>query len=228
MLRAIAAGLVAAALGCSSPAPGDVDAGGGGADGPPVDRDAGPSDIDAPPAGVGLELDFVTLQTLPAAASGVQIDEVRLWLRDVRVIGDSAPGDSRTSLAQLELDFEPGRSPAPVSFPQAPPGNYSQLAARFGRSDGSQSFELQGTVTIAGQPHELEIKDDNIADVSVALSVSVETQAVAVTVALDLSFLGSIDWSSAPQDGNGRIQLEDGGPIVDSVRAGLAAGFHAE
>src|SRR5262249_10863665 len=149
--------------------------------------------------------------------------------RDVRVIGDSAPpGDPRTSLAELELDFESGRNPAPVSFPQAPPGNYSQLAARLGRSDGSQSFEIQGTVTIAGLPHELEIRDNDIADVSVALDVRVETQAVAVPVALDLSFLGAIDWSTAPEDASGRIELEEGGPIVAAVRAGLAAGFHAE
>ena len=226
MLRAIAVGLVAAAAGCSSPATGGVDGGGGG-DAPPSDRDGGPNDVDAPPAGVGLELDLVA-PGLPWVATGVAVERVRLWLRDVRVIGDSAPGDARTSLAQLELDFEPGRDPPPVSFPQAPPGNYSQLAARLGRSDGSQSFEIQGTVTIAGQPHELEIRDLNIADVSVALDVRVETAAVAVTVALDLSFLGGIDWSSAPQDGNGRIQLEDGGPIVDAVRAGLVAGFHAE
>jgi len=226
MLRAIAVGLVAAALGCSSSAPGGIDA--GGADAPPLGPDGGSVDIDAPPAGVGLELDFVASPALPAVASGVTIDEVRVWLRDVRVLGDAAPGDSRTSLAQLELDFESGRNPAPVLFPQAPPGNYSQLAGRLGRTDGSQSFEIQGSVMIAGQPHELEIRDRNIADVSVALDVRVETQAVAVTVALDLAFLGGIDWSSAPQDNNGRIELDSGGPIVDAVRAGLAAGFHAE
>ncbi len=228
MLRAIAAvALVAAALGCSSPAPGgDVDGGGGVVDAPP--RDGGSDDVDVPPAGVGLEFDFAA-PGLPAVASGVAIDEVRVWLRDVRVVGDAAPpGDSRTSLAELELDFEPGRSPSPVTFPQAPPGNYSQLAARLGRSDGSQSFEIDGTVTIGGVPHELEIRDRNIADVSVALDVRVDTQAVAITVALDLSFLGGIDWSTAPQDGNGRIELESGGPIVDAVRAGIAAGFVAQ
>jgi hypothetical protein len=226
MLRAIAIGLVAAALGCSSPAPGgDVDGGGGVVDAPP--RDGGSNDVDVPPAGVGLEFDFAA-PGLPAVATGVAIDEVRVWLRDVRVLGDAAPGDSRTSLAQLELDFEPGRSPPPVTFPQAPPGNYSQLAARLGRSDGSQSFEIEGTVTIAGVPHELEVRDRNSADVSIALDVRVDTQAVAVPVALDLSFLGGIDWSTAPQDGNGRVELENGGPIVDAVRAGIAAGFRAQ
>src|SRR5262249_20981845 len=224
MLRAIAVGLVAAALGCSSSAPGDVD--GGVADGP-SGIDSGAGDIDGP-AGVGLEIDFVAAPPLPNVASGVSVDECRVWLRDLRVIGDAAPGDSRTSLAQLELDFEPGRNPPGVLFPQAPPGHYSQLAARLGRSDGSNSFQIRATVTGGGQTYELEIRDDTPADISVALSVRVENQAVAVPSALALSLLGSIAWSTAPHDDNNRIELDGTSPITATVRAALVAGFHAQ
>jgi hypothetical protein len=222
MLRAIAVPLLAMFAACEEPS--------SGADGGPGTPDAAPGQdgggADTPDSGTGgLTIHFTA--GLPNVAPEVTLDEARIWLRDVRAIGDSAPGDSRTSLDEAELDARSDREPTPITFPLAPPGIYSRLDMRLGQTggDGRQGYELRGHVTIDAASVELEVTDQGATDaISVALGGLAVDDASDVTIAIDLSFLGGIDWASAPRDGQ-KITLDEGDALTLAVRAGMASAF---
>jgi hypothetical protein len=222
MLRAIAVSLLALLAACEEPSSG-VDGGSGHPDAAPGQDGGGD---DTPDAGTGgLTIHFTA--GLPNVAPAVTLDEARIWLRDVRAIGDSAPGDSRTSLDEAELDARSDREPAPIAFALAPPGIYSRLDMRLGQTDGdgSQGYELRGHVTIDSSTFELEVTDRGATDaISVALGGLVVDNASDVTIAIDLSFLGGIDWASAPRDGQ-KITLDEGAALTLEVRAGIVSAF---
>jgi hypothetical protein len=205
--------LVAATLlfaACS--APGEDEPDGGGRDG-----DGG---------GAALSFELTTAPAVPGTVGAVEIDELRVWLRDVRAIGDSAPGDERTSIAELELEWRAGRAPAPVVFSAAPPGVYARLDARLGRTGGGgNAWELRGRVRRSDGVFELEIEDEQLAAISVSLdALTLGATSRVVTIELALGFLSSVDWQSLPVDGD-RIRLEPGAPQLAPISAALAAGF---
>src|SRR5262249_42225514 len=93
---------------------------------------------------------------------------------------------------------------------------------------GNNGYEIHGTVTIGATTYELEIQDE-LASGTIAVPLGglrVESQTSA-TVALDLSFLGAIDWSAAPPDQE-KIQLDSADPLTSQVRAGILAAFRLE
>jgi hypothetical protein len=218
MRRAIAAAFLLAA-GCSAgPAGGD----GGAADAPPG--------ADAPLGAGGLTFQLVARPALAHVAANVDVNEIRFWLRDIRAIGDAAPGDARTSLAEAQLDYRTDRDPDPIPFPLAPPGLYSELEARLGQvgGGGGNGYEIRGTVSVGGTTYELEINDESASGtITVPLGgLRVDNQTIA-TVALDLSFLGAIDWAAAGHDQD-RIALDSSSPTTAQVRAGMLVAFRLE
>ena len=61
----------------------------------------------------------------------LRIDDVRLELRQLRVVGDAAPDDPRTSRDDLRLEWKDGApAPAPLRFDTAPLGMYCSRSAR--------------------------------------------------------------------------------------------------
>lgn len=222
MVRATAAFFVfvlLAGASCGDDANGD-DAG------PP---DATPSDggggADVLSGGGGLGFEFIAVPALPGITSDVSVDELRVELRDVRAIGDSAPGDSRTSIAQLSLDWRAGDDPAPLQFPQAPPGIYSNLEARVGSSSGGRRFEIRGHVRVGGVNHAFRIEnDDSAVRVTVNLAgLAVAAQPRTAVIAVALGFLGNVRWSDLGDDEE--LKIESGNPQMAAVEAGLAAAF---
>src|SRR5262249_41556401 len=181
MLRAINLVLCVGRAGC--PATGEVpDAGG---------RDAR-NDLDAPPQSGGLVFEFGTDPVVPGTVgTKVRVDEVRVYWRDVRAIGDSAPGDYRTSIATLDLDWQGNNMPAPLAVPQAPPGLYSRLEARAG--GGEKAYEIRGVVALNGGGMEsFEISDEANESISIPLTgVMVNTARVTARITLSLGFLAA-------------------------------------
>jgi hypothetical protein len=215
MVRAIGVMLVLALGGCPK-------------DGPDTVADAGPDGgSDAPGPSGGLSFEFVTDPTVSGdVGGGVRIDEVRVFLRNVRAIGDSAPGDSRTSRASLELEWHEGSFPPPLAFPLAPPGLYSRLEATLGGEE--QHYDLRGTATLADSSvHPFEVSgEESRAAVSITLTgLMVNDDVVVATISLDLSFLAAVDWDAVWQE---RGELKIGGeedPRSAAITAALANAF---
>lgn len=189
-----------------------------------VEPDGGTGTPDANPGTAPLSFELTTSPAVPSTIGAVQIDELRVWLRDVRAIGDSAPGDDRTSVAELELDWRAGREPTTLRFPEAPPGVYARLDARLGRSSGN-AWELRGRVTRTDGVFELELEGEDLVALSVPLDALVlgATPRVA-TIELALDFLAAVDWQSLPTDGD-RIRLEDNDPEIAAISVAIAASF---
>jgi hypothetical protein len=191
--------------------------------------DAGGGNPDGNPGTAALSFELSTSPDVPATVGAVQVDELRVWLRDVRAIGDSAPGDERTSVAELELDWRSGRPLTTVRFPSAPPGVYARLDARLGQpGDDEKAWELRGRVTRTDGVFELELEGES----SLSLSVSLDALVLGATartarVTLALDFLEDVDWQSLPVDGD-RIRLDEDGPTAQALSAAIAAGFALE
>jgi len=218
MLRATAVLLVLAA-GCTATPPGG--------EGVP-DAAAGPDggERDGPTAG-GLLIHLVARPALPSVSTTVSVSECKLWLRDVRAIGDAAPGDDRTSLAEAQLDFRSDRNPGDIEFPLAPPGLYSELDARLGQNggQGGNGYEIHGTVQIGPESFELEVDDEQAwGTISIDLGTLRVDGPTVTTIALDLSFLGAIDWASLPRDGD-KIRLDSSSAAAAQFRAGVLGAF---
>lgn len=214
-----AAGLIAilaAACGGGSP-PSGPDAGGGGG-------------VDAGDGGVvgdeGLHLVFHADPTLPADLGGefqARITEVNeTILEDLRVVGDAAPGDDRTRIDQLRLDW-PRETDPEVWFQDAPPGMYASVLATLNR------YDLRGTVVVDGVERDFEINDEQ-AGISLSIplpDVTLEAGQI-VTIDLDVA-LGAvvlgIDWSAVELDEDGDLELDDDDPQAPAVVEALRTGF---
>lgn len=209
-----------ALAGC--PGPGD--------DGPPDPTPDAGSEPDAsePPAS-GLVFQFKSEPQLGDDDGGgeynVVIDEVVLTLVQVRAIGDSAPGDARTSADQLVLSWADGEVEE-LDFPQAPPGFYAQLLAELA------SYEIAGTVQISGDRVPFRIAEPG-ADLEIAIGLDgLELEpgmdhTVTITVALG-DVVESIDWDQVPEGEDGSLRVSPESEDMERARERLKDSFDDE
>src|SRR5688500_3658503 len=114
----------------------------------------GPGDIgsqdardgDAPgPMDSGLVVKWSTSPAIPGdIVSGLVVHNARFSLDTLRVVGDAGPGDPRTTASVIDVRWRCAsggdppcsetEAPTDMTFDQAPPGLYSQVALKF---DGS-------------------------------------------------------------------------------------------
>src|SRR5450631_992612 len=95
----------------------------GAPDGSMLDGDGSSSDR-------GLSITWATSpNTIPGetGGDGLSIASMTFRLANLRVIGDAGPGDTRTSVDSIELDWAAGAKPNAVSFADAPTGLYSRV-----------------------------------------------------------------------------------------------------
>jgi hypothetical protein len=192
--------------------------------------DAGPDDDGGVPPGEGLEVVWLGMPTPPAeVGEGVSVERIRLDLRDVRVIGDSAPGDQRTSKARLELDWHEGDWPEPTYFPDAPPGLYSKLAFVVQAPGDEPGLEVLGTVDREGGAVPFEIELDAALDVDLPIHVVLEPGGSAtITVECDFAAaLAVVDFDALPVE-DGKLVLESGSEqaeaFLDALRISVEDG----
>jgi hypothetical protein len=219
--RLFAVGVLVAlvATGCLSAPPGLEGDGG-------TDDDA--SAIDAGiPGHSALVFQWTALQT--TVNEHLTIKDIRLPLRDIRAIGDAAPGDDRTYIASLELRWHDGEGPTALSFPEAPPGLYSRFEFRVQSADSS-GWELQGEVTLANHMTvKFDIHDKFMLPISLSLSGvsldvgTVQTIEVQANVA---AVLGAIDWDELDVE-NGKIEIDENNPEMLLIRPALSLAFSA-
>ncbi|HKE19011.1 MAG TPA: hypothetical protein VKB80_29255 [Kofleriaceae bacterium] len=218
--------------------PGPQEDGGGGGGG----TDASTGDGGGGQAGLGLA--FGSIPGLPGAVSGTYsayLEEARVLLHDIRALGDSAPGDSRTTEPSLELRWGEGggggddgggddlRSAADddisVFFAMAPPGKYSDVKADV------VSYRMQGTVMVGATQYEFEIEDTPPTPLHVNISLG-ELQLDAnttrtISIKADLGpSVTEVTWDQVTPEGGGELKIEGGGyPGIATLRESLVAGF---
>jgi hypothetical protein len=148
------------------------------------------------------------------------VSGVSLELRDIRLIGDAAPGDSRTSRDQLKLSWPASAVPV-VSFGNAPPGLYSRLRATVREFDVDAQVQRDQD----DSPWQLELDTEgNPVQLDIALGDVILPVGGLVTLEVDFELdkvLKDIDFGSIEvEDGEGELDPGDAGfdVVIEKLR----------
>lgn len=191
------------------------------ADGSAGDGDAGPTS--------GLTFDFRSDPKLPPHGNGeaggpweAVLDTAEIILRDVRAIGDAAPGgETRADVFTLTWVADDKEL---LVFGDAPPGIYSLLRAQI------VSWDITGTVDPEGEDDvPFHISDVPSTSVSVSVGIDVTLMAGAdQTVRIDVELediIEDINWDEAPEDDDGTLIVTSQHPAIDDIRESLSNAF---
>jgi hypothetical protein len=223
---------------------GAVDAGNVSGDAAPAqDGSTAPSDSGVLTA--GLRLTFGSDPALPGALGGdpfgAYIEEVRVDLEDLRVVGDSETGQN-TTRPFLALRWgdggggeddggddlrQGGQGPGDieVQFPTAPPGYYSLVKADI------SSYRARGTVELDGGT-DFEIDDTPPTPISISISLddllldAGTIRTVSIHLALS-EVVGDVPWDAIDADGGDDLKIESDDPEIAAVRAAMGRAFAA-
>lgn len=186
-------------------------------------QDAGP---DAPGAS-GVALQWQASTPVPGPASPVlELGEVHLTASSLRVVGDAAPGDPRTTRGELTLEWG-DRPPPPSVFEVAPAGRYGLVEVGVGGDH--EAYEVHGRVEVGGVWSRFEIHDE------VALGITIPTdfvvgpgQLTTQLIAIDLAAVAAaVDFAQVPVDGEGVRAVTSTDPQIGAVRRAWAGAFTA-
>ncbi len=141
---------------------------------------------DAPPTGAGISVGWTATPTIGATGGdGPTVETASFHVDDLRVIGDAGPNDPRTHSDDFNLNWA---APPETTFPNAPPGTYSQLSLSLESDDGAMAFALGGHVTVDTVSHAYTIVG------SMQLEVTLPTfGTLDAGGALDLTVLAAFD-----------------------------------
>jgi hypothetical protein len=148
----------------------------------------------------GLSIKWATSpNTIPGetGGDGLSIASMTFRLANLRVIGDAGPGDNRTSVDSIELDWAAGAKPNPVSFVDAPTGLYSRVILVVDNNLIDYSYELAGTTKLDGNIMPYQIHDRSPLAISLDTSAMLEpnqTASLGITIRIDQA-LQSLDFS---------------------------------
>lgn len=190
----------------------------------------GGSDPDASISRTGLVFVFDSEPGPDSQVGGgfsATLDEVELDLRDLRAIGDSAPGDERTSASAFDIEWEKDE-PRTLRFSQAPPGFYSQLLAEV------RSYEIKGTVEVEGEEQEFVIREEGV-DIALTIALGNATlepsMQLEIPVVVDVSAaVLAIDWSTVPavpHDDEYELRVDSSWSDIGSIRGLIGGMFQA-
>lgn len=116
--------------------------------------------------------------------------------------------------------------PAAIPFDEAPPGLYSQVALAFEGPNGSDSYEIHGSIEVDGDDYEFRIEDSRPLTFNVAIDEMLTPGEQAV-ISLRINFIHaiqSVDWQNVDIS-DGRKELEDGDPEMTLFRTTLVESF---
>jgi hypothetical protein len=127
---------------------------------------------------------------------GTSIASMKFRILNLRVIGDAGPGDNRTSVDSIELDWATGMKPDAVSFADAPTGLYSRVVLVADGNLIAYSYELAGMTKLDGNPMPFQIHDRTPLAISLDTSATLEpdqTASLGITIRIDQA-LQSLDF----------------------------------
>jgi len=158
--------------------------------------------------------------------NGLTIERATFAFDNLRIVGDAAPGDPRTSKQAFELVWETTNAPADVGFPDAPGGLYSQLSIRIDGLVAGPSIEFRGHARVNAVDYEYRITDDSPFTTTLAIDKTLRPPAV-TTLGLRVDFahaLDAVDFSMLDQNG-GRLELDNADPQIALFRTKLMESF---
>lgn len=153
------------------------------------------------------------------------LTDIEILLSNVRAIGDSAPGDERTTIENLTLSFVESDSQV-VQFDAAPVGRYSRVRARV------DSFVTRGELTIGAEllNWEIDVQAPGGLELDISLApVDLEPgQQAQIDLAVELDKpYDEVDWDSFDTSG-GTLRVDDSYREIDSVREKILDAFDGE
>jgi hypothetical protein len=159
----------------------------------------------------GLAIEWATSPaTIPGNATGdIAISSMKYRLANLRVIGDAGPGDTRTSIDTIELDWAAGTTPMPIAFADAPSGLYSKVILVADGNLVDYSYEIAGTAKLDDIPLPFAIHDRSPLAISLDTSATLEpnqTASLAITIRIDQA-LQSLDFHKLTNS-NGMLTLD--------------------
>lgn len=173
----------------------------------------------------GLQFTFRSapegLPTPPHGMFDIRIDRAELYLVDVRAVGDAAPGDSRTTVGSLPLDFR--MTELALSLPNAPPGVYSFLIAEVNR------YKLRGRVQIGGEGYEFEIDDSPSMPLTLNVDLegrTLESGVETIGIKAELrKIVDAVNWQAFQGEDDDEIEIGPGFNKIGDVRKKVSEAF---
>jgi hypothetical protein len=160
---------------------------------------------------VGLAL---TWSSQPAAIPGevdsnISVASMLFRVANLRVIGDAGPGDTRTSVDQIQLTWGQSGSPEPIRFGDAPSGLYSHVVMLVEGNITDYSYEITGTAKVNGDPKPFRIRDLSPLGISMDTNTMLEPgqqTSLGIEVRIDQA-LQSLEFDHLNEQ-NGTLTLE--------------------
>lgn len=177
--------------------------------------DANPTSPDSAPPSSGLSFTFRSDPELPTPPDGeysVVVESGHIEMHEFRAIGDSAPGDARTTQDRYLLDLS--NPNAQVTFADAPPGVYSLLIAEV------EAFYVTGHVSYGDKDVDFVI--DDIPPFEISLNVDLQSKVldsgplVIPLKAEILELTRAINWQTFSQEDD--IQIDGFYSKIGDVR----------
>lgn len=177
----------------------------------------------------GVRMAWATEPIVGVASPDLQIDSVTLQIANLRLVGDAAPGDARTSRTALTLTWSATAAPPDVVFDQAPPGLYSALEFELAPEDdgtgtGGPSVDVSGRVRVDGDLSEVTLHDRSEVAIHVALTLDLAAgTAGALTVSTNLGqVLDAVHWQDVPVVGGARVLDDAASADLGDIRQALS------
>jgi hypothetical protein len=157
---------------------------------------------------------------------GLTLERAAFALDSLRIVGDAAAGDPRTTASSRELRWDDTSVPDDVGFPDAPGGVYSQLSLVVDGHVAGPSVEIRGHARVGGTDYEYRITDDSPFAVTLATDKTLQPPDVTrVDVRVDFArVIEAINFDTLAID-NGRLRLANGDSQFATFRAALFQAF---
>lgn len=180
---------------------------------------------DAAGAGGGLVVTWASDPDTPwpgDLGDGVTIERAMFAFDSLRLVGDAAPGDPRTSKRSFELVWENASAPADVGFPDAPGGVYSQLSILIDGHVAGPSIEWRGRARVNSVDYAYRITDDSPFSLTLSIDKTLRPPDV-TTLGLEIDFdnvLDAINFDMLDETG-GVLELDNADPQITVFRTAL-------
>ena len=157
---------------------------------------------------------------LPDSVGGpydAYIEAASFRLRNLRAIGDAAPGDERTTLSDLTVGWGNEASAPTVLFDEAPLGLYSQISAEI------TQYTITGTVNVNNTVYPFQIIDIPPVAISTTTSLSgvmvVAGEITTVVVELQVKdIVKELDWDGVSPNGDGVLVVDGNDINIGEIR----------
>lgn len=192
-----------------------------------ADADVG-GDVDGGELRGGVELRFATTPGIETNfevnAATFSLQEVKINVSDLRLIGDAATGGQRTRIDLVKLNWKEDSGPnSSAAYPDAPPGLYSLVRGAV------TQFEIYVDVERDdGDDFQLEIDyDEAPLAIDFALDFTVEAgMLLEVDVLVDLaSLLSAVDINALEIDSDDKAEIDDDSPQLEELGELLSQSF---